>query len=67
MRDMSVNLTSQAYYLGYRLEGDLGTIGNLYLYKDGQTVATWFYPKRAPDIFEMEDVIGNLEREMCED
>ena len=61
MIDMSVNLPSWAYNEGYRLEGDLGTVGDLYLYKNGSVVQVWRYPKRVPNIFEMEEAIKEFE------
>lgn len=61
MRDMSINLPSWAYNLGYRLRGNFGTIGDLCLYKDGSTVRTWYYPKSVPNIFELEELIRGLE------
>jgi hypothetical protein len=59
---MSTNLPSWAYNLGYRLEGDLGTIGDLYLYDvEGDPARTWYYPERSPNIFELEEIVKGLE------
>lgn len=58
---MSSNLPSRAYNLGYRLEGNLGTIGDLYLSRDGRLIEVWRYPRRAPNIFEMEELIEGWE------
>jgi len=58
---MSLNLPTWAWQLGYRLEGNLGTVGDLYLYKDGHVVKTWWHPDEAPNIFEMEEVIKEIE------
>ncbi len=61
--DMSINLPSWARIIGYRLEGNLGTVGDLYLYKNGEVVRVWLYPNKAPNIFELEEIIRGLEWE----
>jgi len=62
VRDMSINLPTWAWYEGYRLEGDLGTVGDLYLYRDGTLVRAWRHPEEAPNIFELEEFLEGLEQ-----
>jgi len=61
MRDMSLNLPTWAWQLGYRLEGDLGTVGDLFMSKDGKPVRAWRHPAKVPDIFELEEIIRKEE------
>ena len=63
MRDLSINLPSWAYHLGYRLEGGVGTYDELFLYKDFRVVRKWEWLERQPSIFEMEEIVGEVERE----
>ena len=58
MRDMSINLPYWAVHLGYTLEGNLGTFGDLWLKKNGEVTKYWrAYWDRAPDIMELEKYI----------
>lgn len=61
MRDFSIVLPSWAVREGYRLEGGMGTYDELYLYKDWAMVEKWGYLDPIPNIFEMEDLIGEIE------
>lgn len=61
MRDLSVNLPSWAYHLGYRLEGGMGTFDELFLYKGFRIVRTWTWLDRIPNLFEMEEVVKEIE------
>ena len=58
---MSINLPSWAVREGYTLEGDLGTFGDLFLSKDEKIVREWICPEKSPNIFEMEEIIIELE------
>lgn len=60
MRDMSCNLPTWAYQLGYRLKGDMGTYGFLYLSKGDRTVREFRFGQD-PNIFEIGDIINELE------
>ena len=57
MRDFSINLPSWAVREGYRLNGGTGTYGDLYLFRNGNLIRWWEYPKSSPNILEMEDII----------
>lgn len=61
MRDMSINLPSWALRLGYRLAGDLGTIGELFLYRNDRAIRMWRSTESVPNIIEMEEILRNLE------
>lgn len=61
MRDFSIALPSWAVREGYRLEGGQGTYDELYLYKDLRLVKTWGYLDKVPNIFEMEELISDIE------
>lgn len=61
MRDLSINLPAWAYRIGYRIEGGLGTYGDLFLRKDGAEVDWWNWSERQPNIFEMEELIAERE------
>lgn len=60
MTNFSNNLSTHAYQLGYRLEGDRGTYGSLQLTKDGSTVKDWDWSK-IPNIIEMEEIVDSIE------
>lgn len=60
MYDMSVNLPTWTYYLGYRLEGEKGTFGTLYLYKGFKSIRKFDYWK-VPNIIEIGEIIGEIE------
>lgn len=60
MRDMSCNLPTWAYQLGYRLKGEMGTYGCLYLSKEDRT-SMQFGPGPSPSILEIGDIISGLE------
>ncbi|KKM73764.1 hypothetical protein LCGC14_1407140 [marine sediment metagenome] len=61
MHEMSSNLPTWAWQLGYRLEGDLGTVGDLYMYRDGEVVQVWRHPKEAPGMIDIEEIIKKIE------
>lgn len=63
MKDFSINLPSWAIREGYSLEGGQGTYDDLFLSKDGSTVKTWWCSNKSPNIFEMEEIIHELESE----
>lgn len=61
MRDFSINLPSWAIQLGYKLEGGEGTFDELYLYRDMKIVKKWNWLDRVPNIYEIEEVIQEIE------
>ena len=61
MRDFSINLPSWAIQLGYKLEGGEGTFDELYLYRDMKIVKKWDWLDRVPNIYEIEEVIQEIE------
>ena len=63
MRDYSINLPSWAYHLGYRLEGLGGTYDSLELWKGFDLVRVFEFDK-IPNIYEIEDIIKELEDEI---
>jgi hypothetical protein len=63
MADLSINLPTWAFWLGYRAEGDYGTYGNLSLFKKGELVKEWSSWERQPNIFELEEFIKEYESE----
>lgn len=63
MRDFSVNLPSWAYHLGYRLEGGVGTFDELVLKKRFRIVKVWSWLDRTPNLFEMEEVVKEVEEQ----
>ena len=60
MRDMTTNLPTWAWYLGYELEGDLGTFGDLYLTKYRKLTKKFNYWE-VPNIFEIGEIISGLD------
>ena len=63
MRDYSINLPSWAYHLGYRLQGLGGTYDSLELWK-GFELKRIFEFDKIPNIYEIEDIIKELENEI---
>lgn len=63
MADFSLNLPSWAIQLGFRLEGDYGTHGDLALWKDGKFIKAWPYFRPQPNIYEMEEFLNKYESE----
>jgi len=61
MKDFSLCLPSWAVREGYRLEGGLGTFDELYLYKNSRLVRMWDILDEVPSIFEMEEIINEIE------
>jgi len=61
VRDFSINLPSWAIQLGYKLEGGEGTFDELYLYRDMKIVKKWNWLDRVPNIYEIEEVIQEIE------
>ena len=61
MRDFSIVLPSWAVRVGYRLEGGTGTYDELYLLKDGEGVRRWDCMEPIPTIFEVEDLLNEIE------
>jgi hypothetical protein len=66
VRDLSINLPSWACREGYRLEGSCGTFGELYLLKDDKVVKYWSCSERSPSIFEMEELLNEIESQKAE-
>ena len=62
MRDYSINLPSWYYHIGYRLEGLGGTYDSLMLRK-GFELKRVFEHDQIPSIYEIEDIIKELEDE----
>ena len=61
MRDFSLVLPSWAVREGYKLEGGTGTYDELYLSKDGVGVRRWDCMEPIPTLFEMEDLLNEIE------
>ena len=62
MRDFSINLPSWALHAGYRLQSLAGTYDSLELWKGLEKIREFEFD-RIPSIFEMEDIIKELEIE----
>lgn len=65
MRDMSSQLPTWAWYNGYRLYGEIGTFGDLYLVKDGNTIKVWSWFTEPPpyNICLLDELLTKLEEE----
>ena len=62
MHDMSLNLPYWARLQGYRLLGNYGTEGELYLYKGGDLMEVWRTRMETPSIIEIEEFIEDVRR-----
>ena len=60
MRDMTLNLPTWAWQLGYELEGDMGSFGDLYLSKYRKVTKKFNYWE-VPNIFEIGEIISGIE------
>lgn len=63
MRDFSINLPTWAIHEGYILEGGMGTYDELFLYKGFKMVKMWGWLDKVPNIFELEELINEIESE----
>lgn len=61
MRNLFLSLPYWARLLGYKLEGNLGTYGEMFLYKNSETIKKWSGGDKVPNIFELEDFIVEIE------